>query len=542
MTSTPRVTPATLKTWLHDGAEIALLDIREHGVYGQAHLFYGVNVPYSRLEFTVLRLVPRATTRIVLVTDNELIADEATAALAQLGYHNVYVLDGGIIAWQAQGYTLFAGVNLPSKTFGELAEHAYQTPRISADELHRRIEAGERLLVLDGRPYDEYQKMSIPTALCCPNGELALRVADLVTDETTPIVVNCAGRTRSIIGAQTLINLGLSNPVYALENGTQGWMLRDYTLAHQQTRRHALTTSAATLALAQHRASMLAQRLRIATISPADYQRLRQDTQRTTYLFDVRTPEEYQVGTWQDARHAPGGQLIQATDQYVATRGARLVLLDAENVRAPTVAGWLKQLGWEVYVLDATAITPLEASPLSAATAITPPHDAPLSDSPLTQIDAAQLRTLRDDGALLIDLRPSMQYRQAHIAGAYWSIRSAIVKLNLGVDIAAQRHIVLLADDIRIAAFYARSLACRLHLSEGVIRYVCTATLANWRTAGLPIVSSPDMPPDADCVDFLFFTHDRHSGNKAAARQYLDWETNLVNQIDAEERASFVLP
>ena len=70
--------------------------------------------------------------------------------------------------------------------------------------------------------------MTIPGSICCPNGELGYRVHDLVPDESTPIVVNCAGRTRSIIGAQTLINLGLKNPIYALENGTQGWYLEDF--------------------------------------------------------------------------------------------------------------------------------------------------------------------------------------------------------------------------------------------------------------------------------------------------------------------------
>ena len=98
---------------------------------------------------------------------------------------------------------------------------------------------GEPLVVLDGRPFDEYRKMTIPGSVCCPNGELGYRVHDLVPDESTPIVVNCAGRTRSIIGAQTLINLGLKNPIYALENGTQGWYLEDFQLEHGSTRRYA---------------------------------------------------------------------------------------------------------------------------------------------------------------------------------------------------------------------------------------------------------------------------------------------------------------
>lgn len=47
------------------------------------------------------------------------------------------------------------------------------------------------------------------------------------------------------------------------------------------------------------------------------------------------------------------------------------------------------------------------------------------------------------------------------------------------------------------------------------------------------------MLPDARCIDFLFFVHDRHDGNKEAARRYLAWETNLIGQLDEQELATF---
>ena len=221
---TDYVTAPILKSWLHDGREIALLDVREHGQYGEAHLFYATPLPLSRLEVDAPRLVPRQGVRTVVYDSGEAdgVAERAAARLAALGYSQVAVLEGGTRAWTAAGHRLFAGVNLPSKTFGELVEHAYGTPRITAQQLAARQAAGEPLVVLDGRPVSEFHKMNIPGALCCPNGELAYRIRSLVPDAQTPIVINCAGRTRSIMGAQTLINLGLPNPVFALENGTQG--------------------------------------------------------------------------------------------------------------------------------------------------------------------------------------------------------------------------------------------------------------------------------------------------------------------------------
>ena len=58
-----------------------------------------------------------------------------------------------------------------------------------------------------------------------PGAELVLRARELAPDPATRIIVNCAGRTRSIIGTQSLINAGIENPVSALRNGTIGWTL-----------------------------------------------------------------------------------------------------------------------------------------------------------------------------------------------------------------------------------------------------------------------------------------------------------------------------
>ncbi|MGJ7583303.1 rhodanese-like domain-containing protein, partial [Variovorax sp. RHLX14] len=329
------IDPKTLKSWLHDGGEIALLDVREHGQYGEAHLFYGIPLPFSRLEVDAPRLVPRRGARVVVYDEGDAdVAERAAARLAVLGYTDVHVLQGGTRAWKAAGYVLFAGVNLPSKTFGELAEEVYHTPRVSADQLAEMLARKDKVVVLDGRPVSEFHKMNIPSATCCPNGELAYRVRQLVPDTTTPIVINCAGRTRSIIGAQTLINLGLPNPVYALENGTQGWYLGDHTLEHGGTRRYADDSGNTDLRPA---AKALAARFDVPAVNAQTVHQWAADASRSLFLCDVRTPEEFAVGSLPGAQHTPGGQLMQAGHQYFGVRGARLVLFDNDGVRAPTV-------------------------------------------------------------------------------------------------------------------------------------------------------------------------------------------------------------
>lgn len=519
------IDPKTLKAWLHDGAEIALLDVREHGQYGEAHLFYGIPLPFSRLELDAPRLVPRRSTRTVVYDEGGEngegdVAQRAAAQLAALGYTDVHVLQGGARGWKAAGHVLFAGVNLPSKTFGELAEEVYHTPRVSADQLADMLARDDRVVVLDGRPVSEFHKMNIPGATCCPNGELAYRVRRLVPDTTTPIVVNCAGRTRSIIGAQTLINLGLPNPVYALENGTQGWYLNDHVLEHGGTRRYADDSGNADLRPA---AQALAARFYVPVVTAQTVQQWAADAGRSLFLCDVRTPEEFAAGSLPGAQHTPGGQLMQAGDQYVGVRGARLVLLDSDGVRAPTIASWLRQMGHDASVLEGGLESGLALAPV-----------APPAAPALATIDAQALAArLEKNDVALVDLRGSMPFRAGHIPQGRWSIRP-----RLAADLKREtRQLVLVADDAALAAWTAAS-----ELAGSAAPLLLKGGMAAWRAAGLPVEATPALPADSDCIDYLFFVHDRHDGNKEAARRYLAWETGLVAQLDAQEKAAFRLP
>jgi len=214
---------------LGDGGELALIDLREELTFSQNHLLWARNVPLSRLELRFAALVPRKTTRIVLIDDNDSLVPRAAAVLARAGYTDISYLDGGNVAWATAGFELFSGVNVPSKAFGEFIEHARATPSVSAEELDALMQAGTNMVVLDSRPYDEYSRISIPTGINVPGAELVLHVHDIAPSPDTLIVVNCAGRTRSIIGAQSLINAGVPNRVVALRNGTMGWHLAGLT-------------------------------------------------------------------------------------------------------------------------------------------------------------------------------------------------------------------------------------------------------------------------------------------------------------------------
>jgi rhodanese-related sulfurtransferase len=239
-------------------------------------------------------------------------------------------------------------------------------------------------------------------------------------------------------------------------------------------------------------------------------------------LCDVRTPEEFAAGAIPGSVHAPGGQLIQATDQWVGVRGSRIVLIDGgENVRAPVVASWLKQLGFESWVLEGGIRSGLKGSLPSRRTL-----------PPLPEIPADRLKHDLDAGRCrALDLGASMDFRKAHIPGSRWSTRVRIREDARN----ARDAIALVTADPDVARLAAIDL-----FDAGITDVkLLDGGIAAWTRAGYPTESSPDRPPDAECIDYLFFVHDRHAGNRGAMQQYLAWETGLLAQLDEQERAAF---
>jgi rhodanese-related sulfurtransferase len=523
----PLVTASELREMLGDGAELALLDVREEGVFSRAHLLTAASVPLSRLEMRLDAIVPRRSSRIVLCDDDEVLAQRAAAVLRRFGYRSISVLAGGVGAWKAAGFELFSGVYVPSKAFGEFVEHECATPRIGAAELKAKLDAGEDVVVLDSRPMDEYRVMNIPGAADCPGAELVYRVHEVVQRPETLVVVNCAGRTRSIIGAQSLINAGIPNKVVALKNGTMGWHLAGLSLEHGSTR-HAPAPGEAALAKARAAATRVAERVGVKRISAAEVDRMRADTSRTLYCFDVRSPDEYRAGHRAGFAGAPGGQLVQATDVYAAVRNARIVLADADGVRATMTASWLLQMGWpEVYVLDHAA----PAGTLISGADV--PRVLGLDGVKVEEIDAAALRrTLNAGDATVVDFATSLEYRAAHIPGAWFAVRSRL-RDALG-RIGPAKRLVFTSPDGTLARLATLDAA---GLTDAPVAVLAGGTLA-WRAAGLPLEDG-NTRLAAETDDVYYKPYDRQAQIEQAMQDYLDWEVALVEPVKRESYLTF---
>jgi len=367
-------TPIDVRRRLLAGDEIAILDVRPERDYADGHPLFAANLPLTAIETEAPWRLPRRAAPIVVFDGGEGVAAGAARALRGLGYRDVAVLAGGLSAWRAAGLEVFTDVNSASKAFGELVETRRHTPSLAAPDVAALIGRGADLVVLDARRFDEYATMSIPGGVSTPGAELVLRARTQAPDPDTLIVVNCAGRTRSLIGAQSLINAGLPNPVAALRNGTMGWRLAGLELEHGQDRR-AGEGSPDGVAWARDRARAVAYRAGVKRLDLADLAVLAADESRTLYRFDVRLPDEAASGTLPGFLNAQGGQLVQETDHYAPVRGARIVLADPAGPRADMTASWLAQMGWEVFVVDAPPAAFSVVGPISPAFAAVDPAD-----------------------------------------------------------------------------------------------------------------------------------------------------------------------
>ncbi len=517
------ITPQALRDLIGDGGELALVDVREELIFSQSHLLLARSVPLSRFELRFPALVPRRGTRIVLCDDNDGLALRAAEILSRNGYTDIAILEGGVAAWGAAGFELFSGVYVPSKAFGEYVEHSDHTPNITASELEKLIRERTNLVVLDSRPFDEYSRVSIPTSTNVPGAELVLRAREIAPSPATTVVVNCAGRTRSIIGAQSLINAGLPNKVMALRNGTMGWSLAGFTPDSGKDRR-APDVSPQTLDWARKAARRVAESCGVRRIDRVTLDTWRKDTQRTLYLFDVRDPAEYEAGHLPGAISAPGGQLVQATDQYVGTFGSRIVLVDDLEVRAAMTASWLRQMGCaDVFVLVAQGTETGSPAPpmLQAATA---PEEA--------AIDCAGLAALlARDAATVVDLSMSRDYSRAHIPGAWFAIRT---RLDRAFKKIPQSGTIVLTSEDGVLARLAVGEASAL---TGAPVLFLAGGNAAWRAAGHPVAAEAKMADEA--VDQWRKPYERSGNAKAMMQEYLDWEVDLLPRIQRDGSLQF---
>jgi rhodanese-related sulfurtransferase len=513
------ITASEAKSRIHGGGEVAFLDLREAGPFSEGHPLFAIPCPFSLFEARVGPLVPNRSVPVLLLDAGDALAGVAAEALVGMGYRDVSVIEGGAPGWAAAGYTLYKGVNVPSKTLGELVEHFWRPKTLDPATLRAWQEEGREFEFIDCRPPKEFAKMTVPGARCLPNGEVAHRLAAL--EGGRPLVLTCAGRTRGIIGVAGLSRIDPDREFYALKNGTQGWRLAGFDLSLGNDPDPYPALDGAARDETRRRAADLMAGEGIPSFTADAVGGFLADGARTTFLLDVRSGEEAEAEPLPAFARALSGQLVQATDQWIGVRRARVVLADDLGLRAALAAFWLRKLGYDPCVAliddELRTIPPREVPALTAEPVETCSPDAALSAS-------------RAGRARFIDARPSRAYSDGHVAGAQWVSRSRLSRLQKG-----KRYLVI-GDSTLLARLVALELRRLGHPEVALVEGGHRAL----EHAGAAIESIRQMPLST-AIDFTSFADGRHDGDLEASRVYLDWEQGLVAQLDEDERAEFHL-
>ncbi len=508
----------------------ALFDIREAGEADAGQIPGATFLPRRQIEFRIRDLVPAPDTRIVIYDADDGRAHLAAETLNALGYERVDWLDGGLPAWRGAGGGTAEGSNVPCKDFGERVLVSSRIPYIAAQTLKERVDRGERIVICDVRTPDEHRSGCIPQGHSAPSFELALHAADLRQNFDT-VVVNCAGRTRSIIGTSTLHMLGVDTAV-ALENGTMGWRLAGYELERGAVRRLP-PASSKSVAAAREAARTLARDAGVAEVDPGEIDsRLNNRARRNAYVFDVRPLESYVNGHVPGAIALPGGQAVQRADDFAAVPGAAIAFIDDGDARAYLTAYWYRRMGFpHVSVLAGGMPAWQEAGmPVRTGRGRADPGGLAAARAAVRMMKPPELiGALANAGAcLVIDVGTSRQYAKAHIPAARWVPRGWL-EFRIGAIAEPLDLVVVTAEDPAQAVLAGASL-----VRMGYRRVlVLDGSIADWRNCGGSVASGlpDDLGDPGDVVE------PPYAKGRDSMLRYLEWETRLGHKYEGEAHA-----
>lgn len=517
-----------LKGLLAGEAPFALIDVREAGEYNSSHIPGSSLIPRRRLEFQMSAAVPFMGALVVLCDDDGRRAERAAATLEGMGYTNVSVLERGINGWTTLDLPTEWGTNVPSKDHGEKMEVVHHVPEIDAPELQRRIDRGDKLVILDTRTPDEYQRFAIPGGRSMPGGELAYRITDVVKDlePDTTVVVNCAGRTRSIVGTRVLQRMGFTNAI-GLKNGTSGWVLAGYQVERGADRVELPDVSEEGRAAAEHYAEKIAAEDGVRYLDiPGLQSAISKQDRETVYFIDVRTREEFEKGHIPGFQWFPGGQCVQRSDDVVVVHNATIIFSCDGKARATHTASWYRQFGVkEVYVVDggttawSEAGLNLETGPNAEA-----PEGLAEAKSKVKSISAQELNDSKPAAVFFVDT--SQEFAQGHIHGSNWVSRGWLEFQVEGFAPSKDAPVVVTCSNGQMAPLAGATLKDMGYQDVSVLEGGITA----WGNAGLPLekgLTGVMAPP----TDVVILGVDR---NPAEMMHYLRWETALGEKYAAD--------
>ncbi|NYT36095.1 hypothetical protein ERD78_04355 [Allopusillimonas soli] len=507
--------------------EWALFDVRELAEANSGHILGACFLPRRMLELRIGELVPDTRTFVVLYDDGtSRRAELAADALHRVGYENVHVLEGGLVAWLSKGREVTSGSNVAGKIFGEYVHETLRVPQVSAETLKTWLDEGRDCIICDIRTPVEYADKRIPNARGAFGVDL-VSVAHDLKEARLPIVVHCAGRTRGIIACQGLRELGLDN-VYALENGTMGWQLAGFRL-ERGSPQGILSPTPESVQVGRQSAMALARSAGVTEIEPDELAGLikeRDARARNIYVYDVRQVDQYETAHIRGAQVLPGGLAMQRIDDYMPARRAILIFVDDDTGRAFLTAFWFRKLGWQdVRVLRGGLQVWKEAGyPIGSGRDRSTPLGLRQARENSVHVSADALQSMKPE-PLIVHVDTSKSYETARVPGAIW-IPYGWLEYHLGQYLTALDTPVILTCRTGVHSVYAAANLRRLGYSS--VR-VLEGGINTWKQkftvdSGWPdgFVRTPDVvvPPYDSSLEEM--------------ARYLEWEQRLSEDLSAD--------
>ena len=367
-----------------------------------------------------------------------------------------------------------------------------------------------------------------PGRSACPAPSWSTAFDELVPSPDTFVVVNCGGRTRSIIGAQALIDAGVPNRVVSLKDGTMAWHLAGLEVVAGADRRRARGLGRG------RRRGATARRGGGAALWRAGHRPChprRNGSARPTgarsMCWTSAIPAEYRAGHLPGSLMAPGGQLVQETDSWLGVWGARVVLVDDTGVRARMTASWLRRMGWDAAVLDGG----LEGVALETRCADSTSSMFPLAGPEPATISPAELQANRRRGRCRSGAEPALP-RGPHSGRL---VRDPRPPRRGARQTAGGRRS---GADQR--GWRDRPLRRRRDRRTRRPVKVLAGGTAAWKAAGLPLETGMTQTRRR-ARRRLAVGARRPADRERYMREYLAWEIDLVNQIARDADCRFRL-
>ena len=472
-----------------------LIDCRERRDYVHGHWFGSNNIPLSILPIRLPFLCSDQDFPIYFLDWGDAASVVALRLIEKLGYQNVTPQKTTQPTEPVVGYV--QGEYVWSKAFGEIVAHQSDILEVTPQQYMTDYQHAQ---LVDVRPAGEYNRFTLPSSVNLPNSLLLANMEQL-GHNADMVLLHCAGRTRSIIGAHTIKAAGYRGDFGIFRGGTQAWEIDGFTREHGANR-----TIGENIESAESVANFLKQwQIPSTQIQPTEISAFI-ETKSDHLMFDVSDDTANGVLVGENIIKVSGTNLVQQTDRSIARYHLPILLIDnASGSRAAFAAYWLSRMGFcvKIVIVDADNL-----------------HFSPQKNNDVQKkSDQRLIEKWVSSGTQIFDFRVSSEFASCHIVSSRW------------------QNISLMLDQKPDMGMIGIIAPC--HKTGDMVFDILTDI--GWKIDGIYVWQDQPLDPNILSSTELMFDQNktpidksalfagRHFGILKDAQDYLAWEEDLPN-------------